>query len=182
MPLRVLSALALACAQDDVISIGSVVRPTDPVLSTNLSLPRRSRLSELASKSNDNGKIAGGVVATLATPRAPTHRLLHPLALQKFYDALAQPRQRWLLDVFAPAGVGKHHMGMGMGQVYACQPLVGYDYWQDIKVPVAEPLFVREPGLGSSWMWCRCLGIGASRHRAQSKANGVFSLASSESV
>jgi hypothetical protein len=30
-----------------------------------------------------------------------------------------------------------------MGQVYAGQPLVGYDYWQNIKAPVAEPLFVR---------------------------------------
>jgi hypothetical protein len=35
-----------------------------------------------------------------------------------------------------------------MGQVYVGQLLVGYDYWQDMKAAVAEPLFVREPRIG----------------------------------
>jgi hypothetical protein len=118
-------------------------------------------------KSN-KGKIAGGVIAALAVLLA----LLLTTAFlirRRSKNSTTHWRNRvggwtWQHDTegspnspgagaakFAPSGVGKRE---GMGQVpkpLISQPLVGYDYWQDIKAPVAspvQPLFVREPRIG----------------------------------
>ncbi|KAJ7839394.1 hypothetical protein B0H13DRAFT_2366846 [Mycena leptocephala] len=153
-----LCALALARAQDDAISINdlsSVARPTDPRSPSTAFLPAPTvSLSEgltcipapttytsprSPSKSNNKVKIADGVVAALAAPRAPPRRLLH-LPHDAEHSSGAAPNTP---AKFALAGLSKHHTGTGMGQVYADQPphqtaIVVHDYWQDIKAPASE--------------------------------------------
>ncbi|KAJ7910844.1 hypothetical protein B0H13DRAFT_2272266 [Mycena leptocephala] len=162
-----------------VNGLSSVARPTDPALSPPALLilgsdvhprpHRRHRLFEWERGHQVNkGKIAGGVIAALAVLLA----LLLTTAFlirRRSKNSTTHWRNRvggwtWQHDTegspnspgagaakFAPSGVGKRE---GMGQVpkpLISQPLVGYDYWQDIKAPVTspvQPLFVREPRIG----------------------------------
>ncbi|KAJ7831249.1 hypothetical protein B0H13DRAFT_2113495 [Mycena leptocephala] len=163
--MRLCASLLLADAVS-VNGLSSVPRPTDPALSVN-------GLSFGPAASNNKGKIAGGVVAGLAVLLALL--LTAAFLIRRRSNSKASTTQwrnrvggwRWQRDAegaappnppgaaakFAPSGVGKREPG-AMGQVHKpliSQPLVGYDYWQDIKAPVAspvQPLFVREPRIG----------------------------------
>ncbi|KAJ7828727.1 hypothetical protein B0H13DRAFT_2117269, partial [Mycena leptocephala] len=152
--------------------------PAHPTLPLSLSwgltyvpVPTSALASSSGSKSNNKGKIAGGVVAGLAVllallltaaflirrrSKASTTQWRNRVGgwtWQRDAEGAAPPNSPGAAAKFAPSEVGKREPG-AMGQVpkpLISQPLVGYDYWQDIKAPVAspvQPLFVREPRIG----------------------------------
>ncbi|KAF7355807.1 hypothetical protein MVEN_00908900 [Mycena venus] len=128
-----------------------------------------SSSSVSGSTKSNKGKIAGGVVAGLAVllalllttaflirrrSKASTKHWRNRVGgwtWQRDAEGAAPPHSSGAgAAKFAPSTIGKRDLG-AMGQVHKpliSQPLVGYDYWQDIKAPVAspvQPLFVREP-------------------------------------
>ncbi|KAJ7880407.1 hypothetical protein B0H13DRAFT_2050439, partial [Mycena leptocephala] len=159
------------------LSFGPAAVPTLPLpLSwgmTHIPVPTSAVATSSGSKSNNKGKIAGGVVAGLAVllallltaaflirrrsnSKASTTQWRNRVGgwtWQRDAEGAAPPNSPGAAAKFAPSGVGKREPG-AMGQVHKpliSQPLVGYDYWQDIKAPVAspvQPLFVREPRIG----------------------------------
>ncbi|KAJ7877922.1 hypothetical protein B0H14DRAFT_2712097 [Mycena olivaceomarginata] len=131
-----------------------------------------SSSSASGSTKSNKGKIAGGVVAGLAvllalllttaflirrrSKASTTHwrNRVGGWTWQRDAEGAAPPHSPGAgAAKFAPSTIGKREPG-AMGQVHKpliSQPLVGYDYWQDIKAPVAspvQPLFVREPRIG----------------------------------
>ncbi|KAJ7683503.1 hypothetical protein B0H14DRAFT_3059275 [Mycena olivaceomarginata] len=151
-----------------VNGLSSVSRPTDPALSVNglsfvpvptlpLSLSwgltyipvptGSSSSSSSASEStkSNKGKIAGGVVAGLAVLLA---LLLTTAFLIRRRSKASTTHWRnrvggWTWQRDAEGAAPPHSPGAGAAKSHKpliSQPLVGYDYWQDIKAPVASPV------------------------------------------
>ncbi|KAJ7848099.1 hypothetical protein B0H13DRAFT_2362082 [Mycena leptocephala] len=155
-----LCALALARAQDDAISINDLsCRPSTDRRSPSTAFlpapPSRYPRDWLASphpphitlrdrRANPTTKVKSQAASSLPSPL-----LALPLAAFFICQPPKTPQRTGATalamapDDFALAGVGKHHTGTGMGQVYADQPphqpaVVVHDYWQDIKAPASE--------------------------------------------
>ncbi|KAJ7910831.1 hypothetical protein B0H13DRAFT_2328885 [Mycena leptocephala] len=156
-----------------VNGLSSVPRPNDPALSVNglsfvpAARPSRSRYpgGSRTSPSLPPRQARAGVGASqtkaksqaASSPRSPCSSRCSSPPPSSFADAprtqartggtasslpTSNANANTAAAKFAPTTIGKGGPG-AMGQ-----PLVGYDYWQDIKAPVAspvQPLFVREP-------------------------------------
>ncbi|KAJ7848097.1 hypothetical protein B0H13DRAFT_2362075 [Mycena leptocephala] len=160
-----LAAALLAHAQADAVSVNSLSSVSRAVLCPRVHPPALAIQGADSTKSN-KGKIAGGIVAALAVllallltaaflirrcSKASTSHWRNRVGGWTWHHDTEGAAPHTAAAKFAPSGVGKRE---GMAQVpkpLISQPLVGYDYWQDIKAPVAspvQPLFVREPRIG----------------------------------
>ncbi|KAJ7839741.1 hypothetical protein B0H13DRAFT_2417579 [Mycena leptocephala] len=120
--------------------------------------------SASGSTKSNKGKIAGGVIAapavlfTLLLTAAFLVRRRSKASTTHWRNRMGGWTWHYDAEGAAPpnspgAGAAKFAPS-GMGQVpkpFISQPVVGYNYWQDIKAPVASPvrpLFVRESRIG----------------------------------